>query len=270
MADGAGEAPLLTERRGAVAILTLNRPAVLNALKGALWGALADALARLGEDESCRVVILTGAGSRAFSAGADMREVAASTAEETRARSAVGGRMTERLLALRQPTIAAINGYAYGGGAIMTLLCDIRLAATNARFRFPGAAYGLAAGTPYLAHIVGLAHAMDLALTARPVDADEALAMGLVNRLVPEDTALDAALATAELIAANEPAAVMETKRLLRLSLDGDIAAAREREAAANRGYVGSDEHRRVFGAFVQQTLGRRPRPGGRRPAARG
>jgi enoyl-CoA hydratase/carnithine racemase len=186
-----------------------------------------------------------------------MREVSASTAEETRARGQISGRATERLLNLRQPVIAAVNGYAYGGGAILTTMCDIRVASTNARFRFPGAAYGLVAGTAFLPRAVSLPYAMELALTARPVEAAEALAMGLVNRVVPEGEALNVALEIAELIAANEPAAVFATKQALRLSLTGDLAAAREREAAANRGYVGSDEHRRVFGDFVRQTLDR-------------
>jgi enoyl-CoA hydratase/carnithine racemase len=245
---------ILSERRGAVSVLTFNRPAVLNALSGALWAALEAALARLDGGDS-RVVVLTGAGERAFSAGADMREAAASTEEEIRARSATSGRATERLLNLRQPVIAAINGYAYGGGAIIATMCDIRIAAANARFRFPGTAYGLVAGTAFLPRVVGLPRAMDLALTARPVDAAEALQMGLVNAVVPEGQALTTALALADQITANDPAAVFETKRLLRLSLTGDLAAAREREAAANRPYLGSDEHRRVFGDFVRRTL---------------
>jgi enoyl-CoA hydratase/carnithine racemase len=252
----ATERPVLRERRGDVTVLTLNRPAVLNALNGALWAAFDEELAWLADSDS-RVVILTGAGERAFSAGADMREVSASTAEEMRARGEISRRATERLLDLRQPVIAAINGYAYGGGAILTTMCDIRIAAANAKFRFPGVAYGLVAATAYLPRIVGLPNAMDLALTARPVEADEALAMGLVNRVTPAGEALTTALELAELIAANEPEAVFATKQALRLSLAGDLASAREREAAMNRGYVGSDEHRRVFGDFVRQTLDR-------------
>ena len=254
--QAAAERPVLSERRGHVVVLTLNRPQVLNALNGAVWAALDEALARLDEDDS-RVLVLTGAGERAFSSGADMREVAASTAAEMQARGQISGRAAERLLNLRQPVIAAVNGYAYGGGAILATMCDIRVAGANARFRFPGAAYGLVAGTAFLPRIVGLAQAMDLALTARPVEAEEALAMGLVNRLVPAGEVLNVALALADQIAANEPAAVFETKRLLRLSLSGDLAAAREREAAANRAYVGSDEHRRVFDDFVRRTLDR-------------
>jgi enoyl-CoA hydratase/carnithine racemase len=250
------EQPVLCARQGEVTILTFNRPAVLNALSGALWSAFDEALARVAEDDS-RVLILTGAGPRAFSAGADMRETAASTAEETRARGEISGRATQRLLDLRQPVIAAVNGYAYGGGAILTTMCDIRIASANAKVRFPGAAYGLVAGTPYLPRVVGLPYAMELALTARPVEAAEALAMGLVNRVVPEGEALSTALALADLIAANEPAAVFATKQALRQSLTSDLATARQYEAAANRGYVGSDEHRRVFGTFVSQTLDR-------------
>jgi enoyl-CoA hydratase/carnithine racemase len=258
-AAGVVERPVLCEHRGFVTVLTFNRPAVLNALNTALWAAFDAELARLA-DSDCRVVILTGAGERAFSAGADMREVAAATAEETRARGEISGRATDRLLALRQPVIAAVNGYAYGGGALLATMADIRIAAANARFRFPGAAYGLVAGTAFLPRAVSLPYAMELALTARPVDAQEALAMGLVNRVVPEGEALTAALGLAELIAANEPAAVFATKQALRESLSSDLAAARQREAAINRGYIGSEEHRRVFGDFVRQTLDR-PKP---------
>lgn len=257
MADQPEQAPLLIEQRGAIAVLTFNRPAVLNAINSALWSALDEALVRLIDDTETRVVVLTGAGERAFSAGADMREVSTSTGEETRTRGELSARATGRLLDLRQPIIAAINGYAYGGGAIITTMCDIRIASANARIRFPGVAYGLAAATPYLAAIVGLPNAMDLALTARPVEAAEALALGLVNRVVPPGEALTTALAMAEQIAANEPHSVYATKRLLRQSLDGDTRAAREREAAANRQYVGSDQHRQVFGDFVRQTLDR-------------
>jgi enoyl-CoA hydratase len=257
--DDGAERPVLCQRHGHVVVLTFNRPAVLNALNGALWAAFDEELARLADDDS-RVVVLTGAGERSFSSGADMREVSSSTAEEMRARGEISGRATDRLLNLRQPVIAAVNGYAYGGGAILALMCDIRIASANASFRFPGTAYGLVAGTAFLPRVVSLPQAMDLALTARVVDAAEALAMGLVNHVVPEGEALSAALAMAEMIAANEPAAVFETKRVLRLSLTGDLAAAREREAAANRGYVGSDEHRRVFSDYVRQTLDR-PKP---------
>lgn len=249
--------PLGLEQKGAVTVVTLNRPAVLNALNGALWEALADAFGELAEASATRVVVLTGAGDRAFSAGADMREVAQASAAETQARSELGRLVSERLLALPQPVVAAINGYAYGGGAILSLLCDLRIAAANARFRFPGVAYGLVAATPYLAHVVGLPRAMDLALTARVIEADEALALGLVNRVVPVGEALTTALAVAEQIEVHEPAAVAATKRLLRLSLDGDRAAARRREAEANQAYLGSSEHRRVFGDFIRQTLDR-------------
>jgi enoyl-CoA hydratase/carnithine racemase len=257
MADGEarlGEALVLSERHGGVVVVTFNRPAVLNAFNTALWAAFGEALAPLADDDS-RVLVLTGAGSRAFSAGADMREVAAASAEETRARGgqAVGLGGCWRCAAV----IAAINGYAYGGGAILATMCDIRIADATARFRFPGAAYGLVAGTAFLPRVVGLPQAMDLALSARPVEANEALAMGLVNRVTPAGEALPAALALAEQIAANEPAAVFATKQALRASLNGDLAAARAREAAFNRGYVGSDEHRRVFGDFVRGTLDR-------------
>src|SRR3989454_5562665 len=173
---------ILLERDGHVAAIRLNRPEKHNAINAEMSAELIECLDALEADDNVRVIVLTGAGEKAFCAGADMAE-AVGTAGDSRRDAAA--RAAIRLLRVRKPTIAAVNGYAYGGGAGFSIYCDIRICSEAAEVRFVGATYGLVVGASQLPRIVGQAIAKELLFTARVIDSYEALRIGLANRVVP-------------------------------------------------------------------------------------
>ena len=179
---------LLLAREGAVAIVTINRPQVLNALNSQTLDELRRAALELTHDASVRAVILTGAGEKAFAAGADIRELADQTAVAGREHARRGQHVFDVIEHMGKPVIAAINGFALGGGCELAMACTLRVAAETARLGQPEINLGLLpgfAGTQRLSRLVGKGVALDLLLTGRQVMADEALRMGLVNRVVP-------------------------------------------------------------------------------------
>ena len=199
-----------------VALVTIDRPEALNALSFALMSQLVAALRELDANPDCRCVVLTGAGSRAFAAGADVRELAGQTAESLRA-----GDDFQRWDELREiglPIIAAVRGYALGGGCELAMACDLIVAAEDARFGQPEITLGVipgAGGTQRLTRAVGKARAMEMILTGRPISAREALAAGLVSQVVPTEETLEQALELAGRIAAMPPIAVRAAKALV-------------------------------------------------------
>jgi enoyl-CoA hydratase/carnithine racemase len=244
--------PVLCERQGAVAILRLNRPGKHNAINRRLSSALVAHLDALAEDDEVRVVIITGAGEKAFCAGADMTEALGAAHGEGRGDGTIDVIM--RLVRFPKPVIAAVNGFAYGGGALLAATCDLRVAAHTARFRFPGATYGLVVGGSQLPRIVGISRAKDLIFTARVVDASEALRIGLVDRLVALPDLEEAALELATQIAENSPEAVRASKEVIDAVLPIEPAARRELEA--NLALRGSEEHRRRFRDATERIAG--------------
>ncbi|HLY65285.1 MAG TPA: enoyl-CoA hydratase/isomerase family protein [Chloroflexota bacterium] len=201
---------LLERAEGGVGIVTLNRPEVLNALSQALIREYDDALTELDQDEAIRCVIVTGAGEKAFCAGADIHEAVARGGEDGN----LGTRGWQRA-SLSKPTIGAINGLAFGGGALISSELDIRIGCERTRFRFLQASVGRVGGTWSLPLVVGWPRAKELLFTARVVEAEEALQIGLVNRLVPAAQLMDSALEMARQIAGNKPEAVQGIKQLL-------------------------------------------------------
>jgi enoyl-CoA hydratase len=229
--SGAGpDGDVLLTREGPVAVLTLDRPAARNALNEQMLERLDARLRELGQDRTVRAVIVTGAGTQAFSAGADIRTMAAKSPQEARAYAELGHRVMAHIEDLPQPVIAAINGYALGGGCELALACDIRLAASTARLGQPEVGLGVLPGwgaTFRLPRVAGPGLARELILTGRLVDAQEALRLGLVNAVVAPEQLLPQALALARQIAAQAPLAVQSAKRAMLL------AAQLPREAAA-------------------------------------
>lgn len=211
---------LLIARDGALAILTLNRPEVLNALDAEVIRRLATAFAEIEADAAVRAVILTGAGERAFAAGADIGELSAlegPVAAERLARR--GHALTLAIEQLRVPVIAAVNGFALGGGCELAMACDIRLASENAKFGQPEVNLGLIpgyGGTQRTTRLVGMGMAMYLCLSGEMIDAAEALRIGLVQRVVPLADLLGEAKKLALTIAAKAPLAVSASKRAIR------------------------------------------------------
>ena len=209
---------VLRERRGHVELLTINRPEARNAINRATALALSDALDDCESDDDVWVVVLTGAGDKAFSAGMDLKAFA--TGEFPITEKGFGG-ITKR--DFTKPLIAAANGSALAGGFEMMISCDMVVAADHAKFGIPEATRGLVAGAGGLIRLpkrVPLTIAYELALTGDPIDAARAYELGLVNRVVPGDQVLDVAIALAERIAKNAPLAVRTSKDVMRRSIE--------------------------------------------------
>ena len=242
---------ILLERDGHVAAIRLNRPEKYNAINAEMSAELIECLDALEADDDVRVIVLTGAGEKAFCAGADMAE-AVGTAGDSRRDAAA--RAAIRLLRVRKPTIAAVNGYAYGGGAVFAIHCDIRICSEAAKFRFVGATYGLVVGASQLPRIVGQAIAKELLFTARVVDADGALRIGLANRVVPEAELASVVGEMASAIAQNSPSAVIASKEVVDLATI--IAEAGKCEMEHNLALRQGEDHRERFRAAAERVIG--------------
>jgi enoyl-CoA hydratase/carnithine racemase len=245
--------PILVERRGRVGVVTLNRPEKLNALSSELVNQLERALSGLDADDSVGAIVITGAGERAFSAGGDMAEQVAAL-EESLAIPRVSASALVR--AAVKPTIAAIRGYCFGGGALLAIECDIRIGADDARFKFHGASYGRAPGGAALPRIVGEAKAKELLFTGDELSAEEALRVGLLNQLVPADAVLETAVAMADRIAGNSPAAVKALKEIIELALP--IEQALEHEHEVNREIGRTADSASRFRSAAERVIGPR------------
>jgi enoyl-CoA hydratase len=227
---------VLAERRGAVALLTLNRPDALNALSGALLTELGARIDAVAGDAGARALVITGAG-RAFAAGADVAQMRGMTPLEGEAFSRLGHDTLAKLEALPIPTIAAVNGFALGGGCELALACDWIYAAKRARLGQPEVGLGLLpgfGGTSRLVRRVGIAWAKELILTGEAIDAETALRIGLVNRVFDEiEPLLAAALAAGETIAKKGPLAIAAAKRVMQEAQDADVRVAHALEQVA-------------------------------------
>jgi enoyl-CoA hydratase/carnithine racemase len=225
--------PILMERRGAVALLTLNRPHVLNAMNTAMGVRLGDLLDGIAEDATIRVVVLTGAGDRAFCAGGDLKERQGMTPEQWTRQHRIFERAHHRLRNLRKPVFAAVNGVAVGGGCEMAMSTDFLIAAEHARFGQPEVTRGImpgAGGTQLLPRYLPRGLAFQLLMTGELISAADAHRWGLVNRVCTADELMDAAIELAERIAANSPAAVQQAKRSARMGLELPLEAGIETE----------------------------------------
>ncbi|RIL04785.1 MAG: enoyl-CoA hydratase [Proteobacteria bacterium] len=247
--------PVLLERRAATALLTLNRPDVLNALDRATLEALAAHAEALARDAAVRAVVLTGSG-RAFAAGADiaaMRQMGPAEAERF---SALGHAALAALESLGVPTIAAVNGFALGGGCELALACDWIYASTKARFGQPEVNLGLLpgfGGTSRLVRRVGLAWAKELVLAGEPIDAETALRVGLANRLFEPDALLAGALAVAEKIASKGPLAVAHAKQVMQEGQDADVRTAHALERKAFGLVFATEDRSEGMDAFLEK-----------------
>jgi len=201
---------LLLAREGQTALVTVNRPQVLNAINTQTLTELRQAMAELRDDSGVRVVIVTGAGEKAFVAGADIAELAALTPARAQEHALLGQQVFDAIENLGKPVIAAVNGFALGGGCELAMACTLRVAADTARLGQPEVNLGIPpgfAGTQRLSRLVGKGVALDLLLTGRHVAADEALRIGLVNRVVPAADLLASVRALATDLAAKAPIA---------------------------------------------------------------
>ena len=224
------------EKRALLAIVTLDRPKVLNALNAATFDELDAAFDELALDKEIRVVLLTGAGEKAFAAGADIRELAAVDAGDGKAFSLRGQAVLRKIETLGKPVIACVRGFALGGGCELAMACTLRIAADDAKFGQPEVKLGVVpgyGGSQRLPRLVGRGGALKLLLSGAIIDAREALRIGLVDEVVPAPELMQRAEALANAIAAQAPLAIAETLRLVDegLSLPLDVALEREAES---------------------------------------
>src|SRR5262249_5739719 len=239
-----------------VALITVNRPDALNALSSALLEELDSTLTHIARDPEVGCVVLTGAGERAFIAGADIAEMATKTPLEARSYAELGQDVARRLETMRKPTIAAVNGFALGGGCEMALACDVRFASTNARFGQPEITLGLIpgwGGTQRLARTTSLGFAKELILTGRMVKAGEAVQRGIVNAVYEQEELLPRTLELARQIATKSPLALAYAKEAANRSLHGDLGANLVHEADLFAILFSSEDAKEGMSAFTEK-----------------
>ncbi len=249
-----GEPDLVRSRQGAVVVLRLNRPEARNAYDPELLDDLSLALVEAEADDEVRAVVLTGTGDRAFCAGMDLRAFASGAGYGPRHEEGMAA--FQRFIAgeIGVPVVGAANAAAVAGGCELLLACDLVVAAESARFGLPEVQRGLIAGGGglFVSNRLPLAIALELTLTGDPIDAARAYALGLVNRVVPADQVVDAAVALAERVARNGPLAVRATKEIVRLAAE-DMVRARARQAEWLPTVFGSEDAREGATAFVER-----------------
>ena len=217
---------ILLERKGLYAVATINRPKALNALNSEVLSDLDELVQTVSADADIRALVITGSGEKAFVAGADIGEMSTLTPEEGEAFGKHGNNVFRKLETLPIPTIAAVNGFALGGGCELSMSCDIRICADTAVFGQPEAGLGITpgfGGTQRLARLVGPGMAKQLIYTAKNIKADEAYRIGLVNAVYPLDELMPAAEKMAETIAKNAPIAVRACKKAINEGLEVEM-----------------------------------------------
>ena len=244
------------ERDAGTAIVTVNRPDAMNALDLEHAESLRDALAGLAADESARVVVLTGAGEKAFIAGADIKYMQGLTVLEARRWGELGHACGNLLETMPKPTIAAVNGYALGGGCELALACDLRLASSSARIGQPEVDLGILpgwGGSVRLARTTTLGFAKAMILTGRPVDAAEALQHGLVNAVYEPGELREKTLELCRGLEAKSPVALAYAKEAVNLSLQGPHRTNLESEARLFAMLFASEDQKEGMAAFVEK-----------------
>ena len=245
---------LIVETRDGVSLIRLNRPEALNALNSQLLGELTAALDAAEADEAVRCLVITGS-ERAFAAGADIKEMSAKTYAQMFAEDFFGA-SARRIEQFRKPIIAAVAGYALGGGCELAMLCDFIIAADTAKFGQPEINLGVApgiGGTQRLTRFVGKSKAMEMILTGRMMDAEEAERAGLVSRDVPADQLVGEAMAAAAKIAGQSPLAVMMNKELVEAAYETTLATGVAMERRLFHSLFAFDDQKEGMAAFIEK-----------------
>lgn len=244
---------ILTEIRGRVGLVTLNRPEAMNALNFTLTRELMDALEAFDNDEAVGAMVVTG-NQKAFAAGADIKEMADKTVQEMYDADFIAH--FGRIHTIRKPVIAAVSGWALGGGCEVAMLCDMIIASETAKFGQPEITIGVmpgAGGTQRLTRAVGKAIAMEMVLNNRTLSAQEALEFGLVNRLVPVEAYLDEALKLAEEIASRAPAAIRSAKKMVNQAYERFLIEALLEEKKEFYGLFATEDQKEGMRAFTER-----------------
>ena len=243
------------EQKGSVGVITMNRPEALNALNDQVLRDLDAVLDQVEENEEILVAVITGAG-RSFVAGADIGQMSTLTAAEGKKFGALGNRVFLKLENLSKPTIAAVNGFALGGGCELSMACDIRVASEKAKFGQPEVGLGITpgfGGTQRLPRIVGTANAMELILTAQIINAARALEIGLVSHVYAPEELMDKAMELANAIAANAQVAVRQSKAAIRRGLQTDMTTGAAYESEAFGLCFATEDQKDAMKAFLNK-----------------
>ena len=249
-------APVKVERDGGVATVTIDRPKALNALSSAVVAELTQATSEIELIDEVRVVILTGAGDKAFVAGADIAEMRDIGPRQAEALAEMGGNLAASIETSSKPYIAAVNGFALGGGLELALACDFLYAARTARLGLPEVKLGVVpgfGGTQRLPRRVGVAKAKELIFTGEMIDAEEALRVGLVDAVHAPEALLEAAVKTAGRIARNGPLAVAEAKRRVHMGQSMSLESAVTLAQRTFAGLFASEDQREGMTAFLDK-----------------
>lgn len=244
------------QKNGKTAVLTINRPEALNALNSQVLSDLKAALDELKKEADLRCLIITGAGPKSFVAGADIGEMSTMNPKKGEAFGIAGNKVMSQVASFPCPVIAAVNGYALGGGFELALACDLRLASEKARFAFPETGLGITpgfGGTQRLARLVGPALASELIFTGRTVKADEALAKGMVSQVCAPEELLDKAQELADTIAGRAPIAIRQAKKAIRGGLDLTLEKGLDYESECFGECFDSEDQKNAMKAFVEK-----------------
>ena len=247
---------LLIERDGGVLVITINRPDKLNALNSATVSELDRAMADARADEGVRAIVLTGAGEKSFVAGADINELAVQSPVSGREHARSGQAVFDRIESLGKPVVAAVNGFALGGGCELAMACTLRIAADTAKFGQPEINLGLIpgyAGSQRLPRLVGRGRALELLLTGASIDAQEAWRIGLVNKVVPASQLMADARALAQTLASKAPVAVRYILDAVANGLDMSLANAETYEATLFGLIATTEDMREGTRAFLEK-----------------
>ncbi|TCU61216.1 short chain enoyl-CoA hydratase [Novosphingobium sp. PhB57] len=250
---------ILVETRGNVTLITLNRPQALNALNSSVLGELIKAFAVFEADKSQGCAVITGSGEKAFAAGADIKEMVEKPGAEFYSEDFFAGWTAQIVKTTRKPWIAAVNGFALGGGCELAMMADFIIASENAKFGQPEIKLGVApgmGGSQRLARAVGKSKAMDMCLTGRMMDAAEAERSGLVSRVVPQDQLLGEALKAAEAIAGMPPLAAMMNKEMVNLAFETTLDTGLIMERRLFQVLTATEDKAEGMAAFVEKRPG--------------
>ncbi len=248
---------VLVEKRGAVTLVTLNRPEALNALNSEVLKELTEVFGAYDSDASQRCLVLTGSGEKAFAAGADIKEMQPQGFADMYSSDFFAG--WERITSTRKPWIAAVAGYALGGGCEVAMMADFIIAADTAKFGQPEIKLGVTpgmGGSQRLAHAIGKAKAMEMCLTGRMMDAAEAERAGLVAKVVPATELVAEAMKTAEAIAAMPPLAAIAAKEMVNAAFELPLAQGIRFERRLFHGLFGTEDQKEGMTAFVEKRPG--------------
>ncbi|WP_299327031.1 enoyl-CoA hydratase-related protein [Parasphingopyxis sp.] len=247
---------ILTEQRGAVTLITLNRPKALNALNSHVLDELVDAFAAFEADDGQRCAVLTGSGYKAFAAGADIKEMYDKAAADFYLEDFFAKWTSDLVKKTRKPWIAAVNGFALGGGCELAMMADFIIASDKAKFGQPEINLGVApgmGGSQRLTRAIGKAKAMEMCLTGRMMDAEEAERSGLVARVVPHDDLLDETLKTAEKIASQAPMAAMVNKEMVNAAFETTLDQGVVHERRLFQILTATEDKTEGMGAFIDK-----------------